>query len=251
MLPDYYDNMEKRQGTFINPVYGLFTIKMTENGDVEPVYFILMKNVNIIPKDALSSDARVLCFDLKGSTAGRWTDGIEPTSLMDLTIKPANTATYKDGDFRIGVKSISLDDEQLTKYYEEIKQDADFFARHNIIDYSLVMFISIIPYRDVMSKSDYQKSMLDGEKMNSVIVYNDIVFKNGKALCILEEDINFLPTVYKLRERTQIDQFHKISDSFITKPMYIGEESKTTYTPNSSLERRSINRKKVYKLVEK
>jgi hypothetical protein len=173
-----------------------------------------MKNVNLVSKEGLPENSRVLCFDLKGSKAGRDTAGLDSITLLNLDAKLDCSKTFKDTDFAGGVGSINLSAGQYELYSSQLKKDAEFFAHHNIIDYSLVMFITIIPYSDVISKSEYQKRMMDGGTLNSIIIYNDINLRNSEHFCALEEQIDYRPTVYRIKEKDDINQFHKIAEGY-------------------------------------
>ena len=73
ILPDFYMHYLKYPSSFINPIYGCYALYLSESNEIEPQYFILMKNVLDINKAFLPSKSEMLCFDIKGSSAGRQT----------------------------------------------------------------------------------------------------------------------------------------------------------------------------------
>jgi len=219
MLSEYYSYLLVHSSTFINPILGLYKITMAE---VEPIYFILMKSINIFHKDELPSGSRLLCFDLKGSTAGRKTSDLNPLSLMDLDAKIDTSKTFKDDDFMIGVQGLGLAMQQYETYYSSIKTDTEFFAAHNIIDYSLVMYIALIPYSSCTSSKSSKK--LQGNIPNSSLIYEEQTTINGHIIFSMQEFGCYNPIVYQIKNSQDV---HFFKDMFKTEIYLDPEENET------------------------
>ena len=66
-----------------------------------------MNSVDIIDSFNITPNSRVLCFDLKGSTAGRRVE-TNPLLLADLNANVDTTKTFKDDDFKICFNNLGL-----------------------------------------------------------------------------------------------------------------------------------------------
>ena len=181
-----------------------------------------MKNINVFHKDKLPSGSRLLCFDLKGSTAGRKTADLNPLSLMDLDAKIDTSKTFKDDDFKIGVKSIGLTKQQYETYYNSIKSDTEFFAAHNIIDYSMVMYIALIPYSSCTSSKSAKK--LQGKIPNSSLIYEEQTTNNGNIIFCMQEFGCYNPIVYQIKNSQDV---HFFKDMFKTEKYLESGENET------------------------
>ena len=82
-------------------------------------------------------------YDLKGSWIGRDTTDTDPS------------ATKKDNDFKKRAP-IYLQENQRAKLLEIIRRDAEFFEKHEIIDYSLLI--------GVIKKNDDKSQNWDGSR---------------------------------------------------------------------------------------
>ena len=139
ILRQYYDHLTKENtDTLISRIFGLHKIifkrKHTLKAD-KKIYFCIMNNVfNTHNK----IDRR---YDLKGSTRGR-TTYFPPDVPRDATV------AMKDLDFLADKTKIKVDRTIKSKLLEVLRKDADFFARCNIIDYSLLVGIHALKERN-------------------------------------------------------------------------------------------------------
>ena len=149
LLADYYNFFLMNPTSFITPIYGLYSLKVTKYNAVEPLYFILMRNVLDFHKSKLPRDSKILTFDLKGSTAGRKTLN-DPRILLQASIPEyIYSKTLKDEDFLLSFGRFDITRIQSDKIVEQLRIDSNFFARHKLIDYSLLVFIIFIPFHKV------------------------------------------------------------------------------------------------------
>ena len=70
-LPTYYQYLLMNPNTYLCPILGVYQLKLQQAESIPPISFILMRNVLDIDPSKLSSEDKVLCFDLKGSISGR------------------------------------------------------------------------------------------------------------------------------------------------------------------------------------
>jgi hypothetical protein len=142
---DYYKFMLMNENTLISPVLGIYTINLSGNSDqIDPINFILIKSV--IPSNINNTKKmQTMIFDLKGSTYGR-------RSIKDYSLLPSLhnlehkilTAPLKDLDFNDGLKSLRLSEthpEETKALLYQISLDTSLFAKHNLMDYSLLIYI--------------------------------------------------------------------------------------------------------------
>ena len=129
MLKDYYDYLtEKNPQSMISRIFGLHKIIFyrKKHKMQKKIYFCIMNNIF---NTSLQIDYR---YDLKGSTVGR------KTSYSDNTPKD-NTIALKDLDFLAEGKKFVVGRENKDRLMKIIQADADFFAKQEIIDYSLMV----------------------------------------------------------------------------------------------------------------
>lgn len=157
----------------ISKVYGIHKVifyrkkqKMSKK-----IYFCIMDNV-FATKHKID-----LRYDLKGSTFGRRT-------IKDKTgIKVDRTVALKDCDFLDRKESFRVGKENRKKILEIIKQDSQFFAQNEIIDYSLLIGISNRaehPSAFLSQRNSQVEMMVDTSPMaslnNSIASINDVAF---------------------------------------------------------------------------
>lgn len=142
---DYYKFMLMNEDTLISPVLGIFTINLSGDSDqIEPINFMLMKSV--IPSNIPNIESmNTMLFDLKGSTYGRRAikDKENLTKLYCLE-KSVLNSPLKDCDFNEGMKSLELSKTHPEKWkllLDQISKDTALFKKHNLMDYSLLIFI--------------------------------------------------------------------------------------------------------------
>ena len=131
-LPDYVQHIRKTPNSLIARIYGIFTVVME---DLVPVHLLLMANSAQVGKDY------ELCFDLKGSIINR--------KVPEHEIKPKGT--LKDVNL-LDMRKASKNDPFLQfrqkdrlKLFLLIQVDLLFLCKHNLMDYSLLLFVEINP----------------------------------------------------------------------------------------------------------
>jgi len=151
-LPDYVQHIRKNPKSLIARIYGVFTVMMK---DLVPVHLLLMSNSAQVGKDY------ELCFDLKGSIINR--------EVPKHEIKPKGT--LKDVNL-INMKKSKLNEPFLLfrqkdrlKLFLLIQVDILFLCNHNLMDYSLLLFVEKNPnYQEPMIK----KSTIDRSRNNTL-----------------------------------------------------------------------------------
>ncbi|MFS7931653.1 putative 1-phosphatidylinositol-4-phosphate 5-kinase [Helianthus anomalus] len=125
MLPSYFQHMKSYENTLVTKFFGLHCVKLSGSSQ-RKVRFVVMGNLfcTDVPIDRR--------FDLKGSSQGRITD--KPESEID-----ANT-TLKDLDLNYIFR---LQKDQFQEFYRQVNTDCKFLERERIMDYSLLVGISV------------------------------------------------------------------------------------------------------------
>ncbi|KAF4680354.1 hypothetical protein FOZ60_013669 [Perkinsus olseni] len=138
MLPDYYAHISQNSGTsLVCRFFGLHGLRLKHANELtggqsnarhSKIYFVVMGNM---------FNANVEMhrrFDLKGSWIGRSTEGFDQPGFD-------RSVALKDSDFEnLGLK-IRIGEASRAALLEQIRRDCEFFARHNIIDYSMLLGI--------------------------------------------------------------------------------------------------------------
>jgi len=123
ILSSYYYYIGQYPHTLLSRFYGFYAIKSKETSS-QLMHFVIMENV-FTPKYEIHR-----CYDLKGSTRGRFAKESE---------KIAGNAILKDLDIDKG--TIKLQDKVKRQLAEQIHQDCWFLETNNIMDYSLLVGI--------------------------------------------------------------------------------------------------------------
>lgn len=132
MLRNYHEYLtEKNTDSMISRVFGLHkVIFYRKRGKTsQKIYFCVMNNVFQTTKKI---DLR---YDLKGSTYGRQTVKDKSGIIVDRSV------ALKDLDFLQKKDIFKVGHENREKIVNILRQDAQFFADNNIIDYSLLVGI--------------------------------------------------------------------------------------------------------------
>eukprot|EP00826_Nyctotherus_ovalis_P011048 TRINITY_DN12885_c0_g1_i13.p1 TRINITY_DN12885_c0_g1~~TRINITY_DN12885_c0_g1_i13.p1 ORF type:complete len:413 (+),score=134.98 TRINITY_DN12885_c0_g1_i13:1472-2710(+) len=215
ILPELYIHFLKYPSSFINPIYGCYALYLSESGEIEPQYFVLMKNVLPLNKALLPPKSETLCFDIKGSSAGRKTLE-DPNELLGSISEKAQRQTLKDADFLLSFGKLDLISTQAKAIREQLERDANFFSKFMLIDYSLLLYIINIPYRSYVSsrsgityKKKYEKGMHTQE-----LILAEKSAADGKAEIIVEEKERGTNTVYRITNSNDIETMRKIDDMF-------------------------------------
>jgi 1-phosphatidylinositol-4-phosphate 5-kinase len=129
ILPDYLEHCKANPNTLINPMLGAYTLKifnLTTRVIVFQSAFWSGKGGNFRPTER---------FDLKGSWVGRHMKVPKQIGLDFLDPKTFSECR-KDMDIH---EPLSLESVSRQILGEQITKDCTFLAKHNIIDYSLLL----------------------------------------------------------------------------------------------------------------
>jgi len=129
MLPEYHQHIQNNTDTLLTRLYGAYKI----NWDTKELLFFVMSNVYDTDKVIHQR------YDLKGSTVGR-------TVGEEMLHKPG--VVLKDLDFVTNNQKLAVGPLYVEGIKQQIKQDVEFLAKHDIIDYSLLIGIHS-PGRDI------------------------------------------------------------------------------------------------------
>lgn len=131
MLKDYYDHITiYNPDSMISRIFGLHKMIFDRKNKMtgKKIYFCIMNNVF---NTNLKIDYR---YDLKGSTLGR-TYSVPEGQERDPTV------ALKDLDFLDNQEKFWVGEENRKRLMEIIRKDAKFFAKQEVIDYSLLVGI--------------------------------------------------------------------------------------------------------------
>eukprot|EP01022_Parablepharisma_sp_SALTPOND_P032083 TRINITY_DN827_c0_g1_i2.p1 TRINITY_DN827_c0_g1~~TRINITY_DN827_c0_g1_i2.p1 ORF type:complete len:1944 (+),score=85.16 TRINITY_DN827_c0_g1_i2:3283-9114(+) len=215
ILPDLYMHYLSYPSSFINPIYGCYALYLSESNEIEPQYFVLMKNVLDINRVSLPEKTEILCFDLKGSSAGRKTLK-DPRKLLAGEIEESiQKQTLKDADFLLSFKKLDVTPIQSQCILEQLEKDANFFSKFMLIDYSLLLFVMNIPYRAYVStrkgiacKTEYEKGTHTHE-----LVLGEHQVSQGKTAIVIEERDRATNTIYRITNRKDVEEIKNIDDN--------------------------------------
>ena len=133
-IPDYYFHIYKNPHTLITRFFGFHKIIVCSGN--KKLYFVVMGNLF---KSNYEIDIK---YDLKGSTLGRIID-----EDQDKTI------ARKDNNFTKENRKIRIGRSRKKFLMEQIEKDAEILRRADIIDYSLLLGISNVDYREKPKKN--------------------------------------------------------------------------------------------------
>lgn len=125
ILPDYYYHLYKNPHALITRFFGFH--KIISYNSNKQIYFVIMGNLFKSDHDI---DTK---YDLKGSTLGRVTGDDE-----DKTI------ARKDNNFNRENRKIFVGKQRKGYLMQQIEKDCELMRRLNIIDYSLLIGISLV-----------------------------------------------------------------------------------------------------------
>lgn len=123
VLKDYYYYVKKNPNTLLCQFYGLHRLKMSTRTGTVKVHVLVMNN--LLPLTVNISE----CYDLKGSTQGRYTS----------KEKQQKGSCQKDLNFLENHVKIHLSSEKRVQFETQLKQDVALLKRLNIMDYSLLL----------------------------------------------------------------------------------------------------------------
>lgn len=151
-LLDYYCYLLMNPNSYLCPILGVYKLKIQKSSQVPPITFILMRNVlNIDPEDLKPND-KIYCFDLKGSLHGRRT--LEnPAEILDFdqNYEFHKDLILKDIDFFQSFRRLDITTIQAERIISQLTEDCHLLSQNNFMDYSLLLYIVIKPYQEVVS----------------------------------------------------------------------------------------------------
>ena len=134
ILREYYEHLSRNKYSFIVRFYGLHGLRVKRNPvmfqrgkyrDDEKIFFVVMGNLFNTPLEVHRR------FDLKGS----WINRSVGPQVTDTSV------ALKDNDFVERKEVVNVGPETKTIICEQLRRDCEFFAQHNILDYSLLLGI--------------------------------------------------------------------------------------------------------------
>jgi hypothetical protein len=142
IMLDYKDHLKSHPKTQIAKIYGLFDFTFRESD--KSIKLILMENIC-----TLNSEFVLRKYDLKGSKHARKV----MKSHRDLSLERKIDKIMKDMDFVELDKEIYIDNEDRLSLKKNIQSDVEFFCRHEIIDYSVIL--AVVDKRGVESLEQF------------------------------------------------------------------------------------------------
>ena len=170
-MENYYIHIINNPDSLLARLYGIYTITIR---GISQVNIVLMQNINSLGNNHKSL-YRV--FDLKGSLVERKTKNIQNTD---------KSRALKDLDFlylrKIDKQFINFTkDAILHIVYELLQKDLIMLTDNNLMDYSILFFVFIIP--DQKNEEEYKEVMdLFCDKLNEQRLY---ISRNSKYLYLI------------------------------------------------------------------
>lgn len=150
ILKDYYEHLVNNEDSLMIRVFGLHKIKTFRNKNkFNKIYVIVMQNL-------LDSDLRLdIKYDIKGSFYGR--TARSTNTYWDKSIP------LKDLDFLEDEMRIFLEKNDKKHFLQVLEKDCEFFVKHNIIDYSLLIAIHFIPQSQQLQSAKLKNNEKNNE----------------------------------------------------------------------------------------
>lgn len=163
----YYTYVIGNPRTLLTPIFGIFTLALSEDDSIPDIHFVIMKTV--FDPNMVSPHQKMVLFDLKGSTHGRKTlDPAECEMFKDIRTCPKSLLkeTLKDLDFEKTFGSLNLKNSHALR--KQLLDDSEFLCTNNFMDYSLLLFM-VFDYGDNMKgvsldEEDFKKCDLEEQK---------------------------------------------------------------------------------------
>lgn len=124
ILKDYYQYVRDNPHTLLSRFYGLHRVKLPRG---KKIHFVIMNNLFPPHKDVHET------YDLKGSTVGR----LYPEEKAAINPR----AVLKDLNWIDRRKILELGPEKRALLTEQLRRDAEFLKRIDVMDYSLLVGI--------------------------------------------------------------------------------------------------------------
>lgn len=147
IIDDYIDYLTANPNSLITRVYGIFTIKQA----LTKVDIMIMQNCcQLVDRTQKKYE-----FDLKGSKTDRYVSFDPNAALLTHTKLPIYKKGLKCQNLQVlnkkinesdsSKKTINLTHQERKKFAKILKKDADFFASHALMDYSLIFVAEHLP----------------------------------------------------------------------------------------------------------
>ena len=204
MLPHYFKYIVSHPTTTINPILGMYQVVPNENSILPQKCYVLIKNVNVIHKENLPANSRVLKFMIK--VKSKSTSKIDASilfSLTDLDTKVDTHVTYNTNDFKIAIKRLELSSEQTSALYSQIQNDTEFLSEHNIVNYSLAMYIALVPFTSILPQN---KELNYSHDNFAALTYEEQTLSNGAVMSLQEKNTS-CQTIYQIKNFKDINVF--------------------------------------------
>lgn len=153
----YYLYLLSNPKTLLTPIFGVFTIALSDDNSIPDIHFIVMKSV--FDPNLVNPSQKMVLFDLKGSEHGRQTlDDQQYELAKDMRTCPKSILkdTMKDKDFISIFGSIKF--QKAEGMSSQLFNDSSFLCKNNFMDYSLLLFL-VFDYgekgKDEVDESEY------------------------------------------------------------------------------------------------
>lgn len=132
MLEDYSQHFRQNPSSQIARIFGLFELKFSDVGG---------RNIKIFVMEAIGPPEQTAIlrkYDLKGSAYDRQVERAYKSIDLDCKIEKI----LKDTDFQNIEVSFDIEISTKKQILNSITKDVQFFGKHNIIDYSLIVIVA-------------------------------------------------------------------------------------------------------------
>lgn len=177
VLYKYYIYIQRYPKSFICRLYGLFAVQLP---GLKKVYFMLMEN-----GIRANKKQKFLTFDLKGSEIDRFVKVKEQSEISKEVLKDVNLIKLLRSHNPLYEGAINLRDTERKSIFDIIANDANFFKRQKLMDYSLLFCIE-------SNEDDSNPFEKEKEQTNTV-------YSNSKNKVI--EDENYRRRVFYSQDR--------------------------------------------------
>lgn len=129
-LYDYSEHFKNYPTSQIGRIFGLFDIRFEE----------VQKSVKLFVMEALDplhKEGKLRKYDLKGSEHDRMV--LDHRNIYDSSQVIKDILKDKDFEYIDGYFQISLEDKR--RFIDELRYDVNFFQKHSVIDYSLIVSV--------------------------------------------------------------------------------------------------------------
>ncbi|KAF5379041.1 hypothetical protein D9615_006035 [Tricholomella constricta] len=124
ILPQYYAHVQANPHTLLSRFYGLHRVKLPRG---RKIHFVIMNNIFPPHRDIHET------YDLKGSTVGR--------EYPEDKARENPRAVLKDLNWIHRGRTLELGPEKRALLAEQLRRDAEFLKKINVMDYSLLVGI--------------------------------------------------------------------------------------------------------------